>query len=45
LATAADDRLIGRNPCQIDKAGKEESDERPVIPLPVVFDLASKVPA
>ena len=45
LATAADDRLIGRNPCRIDKAGKEESDERPVIPLPVVFDLASKVPA
>ena len=38
-------RLIGRNPCRIDKAGKEESDERPVIPLPVVFDLASKVPA
>jgi hypothetical protein len=27
------------------KAGKEESDEHPVIPLPVVFDLASKVPA
>lgn len=45
LATAADDRLIGRNPCRIDKAGKEESDERPVIPLPVVFDVASKVPA
>ena len=45
LATAADDRLIGRNPCRIDKAGKEESNERPVIPLPVVFDLASKVPA
>ena len=45
LATAADDRLIGRNPCRIGKAGKEESDERPVIPLPVVFDLASKVPA
>jgi integrase len=45
LATAANDRLIGRNPCRIDKARKEESDERPVIPLPVVFDLASKVPA
>jgi integrase len=45
LATAADDRLIGLNPCQIDKAGIEESEERPVIPLPVVFDLASKVPA
>ena len=43
LATAADDRLIGRNPCHIDGAGKEDSDERAVIPLPVVFAIADKL--
>jgi integrase len=44
LATAADDRLISRNPCRIDGAGKEESEERPVIPLPVVFVIADRLP-
>jgi integrase len=44
MQTAVDDELIRRNPCRIPDAGKEDSDERPVIPLPVVFDIASKVP-
>jgi hypothetical protein len=30
LATAADDKLIGRNPCRIKGAGEEHSPERPV---------------
>jgi integrase len=45
LATAADDMIIRRNPCRIEGAGQEESEERPVIPLPVVFMIAAKVPA
>jgi integrase len=36
--------LIRRNPCRIDGAGKEDSDERSVIPLPVVFVIADKLP-
>lgn len=44
METAVDDELIRRNPCRIDSAGKEESDERPVIPLPVVFALADALP-
>lgn len=39
-----DDRIIPRNPCHIDGAGKEESDEREIVPLPVVFKLAETVP-
>jgi integrase len=39
-----EDHLIGRNPCTIKGAGKEESDEREVVPLPVVFKLAETVP-
>jgi integrase len=45
LETASDDQLIRRNPCRIDGAGKEESDERQVIPLPVVLAVADAVPA
>ncbi len=45
METAVDDELIRRNPCRIDGAGKEESDERPIIPLPVVFVIADKRPA
>jgi integrase len=41
---AEEDRLIPRNPCHIDGAGKEESDERQIVPLPVVFEIAKAVP-
>jgi integrase len=44
LETAADDHLIRRNPCRIDGAGKEESAEREVVSLPVVFAVADAVP-
>jgi integrase len=44
LSTAEDDRIINRNPCRIDGAGQEESDEREIVPLPVVFALADAVP-
>lgn len=37
---AEEDRIVARNPCHIDGAGKEESDEREVVPLPVVFKIA-----
>lgn len=42
--TAAEDRVISRNPCRIAGAGKEESDERAIVPLPIVFKLAETVP-
>lgn len=43
--TAADeDRLVAHNPCNIKGAGQEESDEREIVPLPVVFKLAETVP-
>jgi hypothetical protein len=45
LATAADDQIIRRNPCRIENAGKEDSPERQVAPLPVVFSIAEAVPA
>lgn len=41
---AGEDRIIARNPCCIDGAGKEESDERDIVPLPVVFKIAETVP-
>jgi integrase len=44
METAVDDERIRRNPCRIDGAGQEESDERPVIPLPVVFAIADALP-
>ncbi len=44
METAVDDERIRRNPCRIDGAGQEESDERPVIPLPVVFGIADTLP-
>jgi len=45
FTTAADqDRIVRRNPCSIDGAGKEDSHEREIVPLPVVFRLADKVP-
>ena len=42
--TAAEDRIVSRNPCRIVGAGKEESDERAIVPLPIVFKLAETVP-
>lgn len=45
MQTAVEDELLRRNPCRIPDAGKEDSDERPVIALPVVFDIAGKIPA
>jgi integrase len=44
LETANDDQLIRRNPCRIDGAGKEESAERDIVSLPVVFAIADAVP-
>lgn len=40
-----EDEILRKNPCRIKGAGKEESEERPVVPLPVVFDIADRVPA
>jgi integrase len=42
--TAVEDRIVARNPCRIAGAGQEESDERVVVPLPIVFKLADTVP-
>jgi integrase len=45
FATAVDeDRMVNRNPCRIEDAGKEESPERQTVPLPMVFALAKAVP-
>lgn len=44
LTTAEDDRLIRRNPCRIENAGKEDSPEREIVPLPVVFAIAKAIP-
>jgi integrase len=41
---AEEDRVIPRNPCNIKGAGSEPSDEREIVPLPVVFKLAEAVP-
>lgn len=41
---AKEDHVIARNPCQIKGAGTEQSDEREIVPLPVVFELAETVP-
>jgi integrase len=42
--TAVDDRLIRRNPCRIEGAGKEDSPERDVISVPEVFAIADALP-
>jgi integrase len=44
LETASDDQLIRRNPCRIEGGGKEESAERDVVTLPLVFAVAGAVP-
>ncbi|MFT7835152.1 tyrosine-type recombinase/integrase [Saccharothrix sp. BKS2] len=44
LMTAAnEDRIIPRNPCQVAGAGTESPDERPVLTVAQVFDLASRM--
>jgi integrase len=45
LATAADDRVIRRDPCRIKGAGEEHSPERPVVPLPDLIRLLDCIPA
>ncbi|MET8160392.1 site-specific integrase [Sphaerisporangium sp. NPDC005289] len=44
LMTAADDRIIPRNPCRIKGAGEEKPDERPVLTVAQVFQLADLMP-
>lgn len=44
LETAVDDRLVRRNPCRIEGAGKEDSPERAVISVPEAFALANALP-
>ncbi|OOC56408.1 MULTISPECIES: tyrosine-type recombinase/integrase [Nocardiopsis] len=43
LNTAVKDRLIRENPCQIDGAGLEETEERPVLSVSEVFELAEAI--
>jgi integrase len=43
MNTAADDRLIRRNPCRIKGASVEKSPERPVLTVQQVFDLAETI--
>lgn len=43
LTTAADDRIIGRNPCRIVGAGQEHPTERPILTLDLVFALAEAI--
>ena len=44
MMTAADDRIVPRNPCRIRGAGEEKPDERPVLTVVQVFQLADLVP-
>lgn len=39
-----DDRLVRRNPCRIEGAGKEDSPERDIAPLPVALAIADALP-
>lgn len=43
LATAADDRVIARNPCRIRGAGDEKPGERPMLSIPQMYQLADRV--
>lgn len=45
LMTAADDQIIPRNPCRVRGAGAERPDERPVLSVRQVLDLADRMPA
>ena len=42
--TAVDDQMVRRNPCRIEGAGREDSPERDVVSLPVVFAIADALP-
>ncbi|MFJ4102483.1 tyrosine-type recombinase/integrase [Amycolatopsis japonica] len=45
LNTAVDeDKILPRNPCRVRGADRENPDERPVITVAQVFDLASRMP-
>jgi integrase len=44
MMTATDDELIPRNPCRIKAGGKEPTNERPVLTVAQVFQLAKVVP-
>jgi Site-specific recombinase XerC len=44
LMTAVDDQIISRNPCRIRGAGEEKPEERPVLPVDKVFELADLMP-
>jgi integrase len=43
LMTAAEDHIIPRNPCRIRGAGDEHAEERPVLTVDQIFDLADRV--
>jgi integrase len=45
MMTATDDELIPRNPCRIKAGGKEPRNERPVLTVAQVFQLAKMMPA
>jgi len=45
LMTAADDRIIPRNPCRIRGAGDETPEDRPVLTVAQVFDMADRMSA
>jgi integrase len=44
LMTAADDRIIPRNPCRVRGAGEEKPDERPTLTVRQVYELADRMP-
>ncbi|HET9256864.1 MAG TPA: site-specific integrase [Pseudonocardiaceae bacterium] len=44
MTAVAEDQLIARNPCQIKGAGKEHSEERPVLTVAQVLTLAELMP-
>jgi integrase len=43
MTAATEDKMISRNPCQIRGAGLENPQERPVLSLVEVFDLANRM--
>ena len=44
LMTAADDRIIPRNPCRIRGAGEEKPEERPTLTVRQMYELADRMP-
>jgi integrase len=43
MTAAEDDKILPRNPCRIRGAGDEKPDERPVLTVAQVFELAERV--